>query len=184
MKLIKVLFGIILMAGIWACEDNYYTEGPIYYDLETRSIFYWVYPEDWRPYPDISNGWYDELTIDYIDDEVLDNGIVLFFVRSFDGADYWMSLPYTRTVYDNDIPFTQEFEAWSGYRTSLLQFYDSHPTTPLPPDWDMQIKVVIVRGTPDILSNVQLLKDEGHDAIMDYLDSVHGLNVKKEHSSK
>ncbi len=172
--IITLLF--VATQAIISCQGRTGPMGPPGYDGQDGSVyvstlFYTIQPRDWKLVDGEDNRWIDSRYSDLITQNVIDNGYVLFYLRSINGDDYWSLLPLTKVEYDNnERVFSTEYKAWYGLEDLELQFYDSHPTDPLPPDWDVEIKVVVVEGSTTFIDKFKKMNHSDYDAVINILN--------------
>ncbi len=173
-----LIMGLLLVAAqaFVSCRGNQGPMGPPGYDgkdgqgFYMNTLFYIIYPNDWKPIAGYDDRWIDSRYSTLITQNVIDNGSVLFYLRSFTGDDYWTQMPFTTVEYDKGgNVFSTEIKAWYGLSTLELELYDSHPNEPLAPDMDYEIKIVVVEGSTAFIDKFKKMDHSDYDAVMKML---------------
>ncbi len=128
------------------------------------SVSYIIYPSDW-----VADGfgkWYDRRTTPIIDKYIMDFGAVLFYLKSTNGNNTWTQLPSTAVYHDQvGNTYSEEYVPWYGVGMLEIQFYDTHPTTPLKPDWNCVIKVVVIDGNPAAMKKLKEVDTDNYEQV-------------------
>ena len=67
-----------------------------------------------------------------------------------------------------------------GMKDLELQFLDSHPTDPLPPNWVVEIKVVVVEGSTAFINKFGNMDHSDYNAVMKMLNQESGKSINSE----
>lgn len=162
---------VLLLFTAISCRGPEGPVGPPGYDAEVTTLFYSIQPRDWVRLQNDPHRWIDARQSNLITQDIIDYGAVFFYMQSINGDDYWTLLPLTTVDYDkNGDVYSTEYQPWYGLYDLEMQFYDSHPTDPLPPDWNVNIKVVIISGSDYFINEVKLLPPDDHDKLMEYVE--------------
>lgn len=177
-----LIMGLLFIAAqaFISCRGHEGPMGPPGYDgydgrdgqgVYMNTLFYTIEPRDWKLIAGTDNRWIDNRYSSLITQDVIDYGYVLFYLMSINGDYYWTQLPITTVEFDdNGNVFSTEYQTWYGLKDLELQFYDSHPTDPLPPDWDVNIKVVVVEGSTVFMDKFKKMDHSDHNAVMKMLE--------------
>lgn len=153
-----------------SCVDIEGPPGPSGKDASyfVKTLYYDIKPSDWIKSEE-DGVWYDVRESDYVNWNIVDNGAVLFYLKSLNN-DTWLLLPSTQIVRENDtLVYSTEYEPWYGVGELIIQWRDTHPTNPLPPDWTCTIKVVIIEGEPGKIQELKSLDPNDQQAIDTWL---------------
>ncbi len=136
-----------------ACEGPSGPPGPRGYDgidgrdgsIGMETIFFEMHRDDWLASSDDFGRWFYTIDMPEITKSVVDNGTVLCYRKS-DIAEYeaFEAMPITTLIRENGIQFTNEL--WYSHSIGKLDidWWDSHPTEPLSPGYNMYFKIVIL----------------------------------------
>ena len=152
------------------CVDIEGPPGPSGKDASyyVKTLYYDINPGDWIKSEE-EGVWYDIRESDYVTWSIVDYGAVLFYLKSLNN-DTWLLLPSTQIVTENDtLLYSTEYEPWYGVGELIVQWRDTHPVDPLPPDWTCTIKVVIIEGEPGKIEELKSLDPADQQAIDTWL---------------
>lgn len=172
---------IILTLSLNSCYmDN---NNPVVNDPDLNRFVtynYSIKANDWAPkVNDISTYLYLK-TIPDLTTGVINNGIVLTYLRSSSGTNTWVQLPMTNYYTDSKgVPYTIEYLPWHGVGQFELQYVDSHPN-PVAPSFDMEIRVVIIEGK-NYTTIIKKLDKSNYNLISNKLNE---LENQRNHSDK
>lgn len=177
----SILF-ILMIFSLSSCyvdRNNTIVENP---DLNRFVTYnYTIRANNWAPKLNDINTYLYLKTIPDLTPGVINNGIVLTYMRSSSGTNTWVQLPMTNYYTDaQGVPYTIEYLPWHGVGQFELQYVDSHPTNPVAPNFDMEIRVVIVEGL-NFTSSIKHLDKSNYNLISQKLNE---LNNKYNHSDK
>ncbi len=165
-KNIILSFAVLLGFLLLSCEGPEGPPGPQgpSGNANVWSLSYVIYPDDW-----IEDGfgfWYDQRSTPVIDQYVVDYGAVLFYLKDINGGNTYTQLPSTEIYRDEaGNVYSLEYAPWHGAGMLELQFYDTHPVNPYPPDWNCVIKVVIVDGNPAAMKKLKEIDTSSYDEV-------------------
>lgn len=132
---------------------------------------YIIRANDWAPKVNDINTYLYLKTIPDLTSGVINNGIVLTYMRSSSGTNTWVQLPMTNYYTDGQgVPYTIEYLPWHGIGQFELQYVDSHPN-PIAPNFDMEIRVVIVEGL-NYTSSIKNLDKSNYNLISSKLNEL------------
>ncbi|MDA3842966.1 MAG: hypothetical protein PF588_01190 [Candidatus Kapabacteria bacterium] len=152
MKKLSTLM-IVMFAVIFSISSCAGPEGPAGYDgydgeSDVKSIVYTINRSDWQAVPEEWGMWQHIRNSRFVTPDVVDNGCVIFYMRSNNATGTWGALPYTANFYtENDVQFAHEFDVWHGDGHLEIIFRDTHPDKPEVPASDIVIKAMIISGT-------------------------------------
>lgn len=154
----KFFLILILPFVLIACDSD---DNVIYHDsgdAYAEALVYNIQPTQWSPLGETDDTWFHVLVTNAVTHEVVNYGAVLFYIKDH-SSNYWQLIPDTFTGYDKDgNVYTYEYRSWYGFEELELQYRDSHPTSPIAPDWTTRVKVVIISGQDweDAIRNVNI----------------------------
>lgn len=160
-----IILTVILFIG---CVEE---SGPTYYEGGNAYIYTQLLTlnsENWTIYPDDEYTYYQEFENLEIDYDVLDYGAVICYMKTDFGYEM---LPVTSVFWTEEgVTYSHEFWFSYDYQSMIFNFTNTHPDESNPPDFNIDIKVVILVGdyvtqiknedisTPDKLENILNMK--------------------------
>ncbi|MFP4368201.1 MAG: hypothetical protein ACLFR2_01330 [Candidatus Kapaibacterium sp.] len=169
----RLLFALIIALFIGGCVGERGPTGPRGEgNAEIRTFFYNLNPADWQPTEAVDQ-WFIRINEPFITASVTDNGAVLCYYLSENGA--WSLMPITNNYYTPEGQIYSE-EFWFSYFDGFIDFdyRDMHPTEPLPPGGLIEIKAVIIENWSSVSSMI------GQDDIKTYDSLEAALNLKND----
>lgn len=145
---------------------------------EFKTVEFTVKPSDWQLDANQANKWTFKYNTSAITSEVELKGMVLIYMKSAN-KQTWQLMPYTFMDRDaNKNYYSTEYNSWWGVGQIEVQYTDTHPVTPLAPDFNVSYKVVVAR---DVYPAVLLVKDDIFKVIntIDHLTDLDRENRKK-----
>ncbi len=154
MKKITMLLSLSLafILTFSACEGPMGPSGPRGLDgmdgtggnTGMKTVFFNMAMQDWTPTGD-KGRWFYSLQMPEVTQDVVDNGAVLCYRRNIiNGIETFEAMPVTTLIEENGVLFSNEI--WYSHYNGYIDFdwWDSHPTEPLSPGYDMYFKIVIL----------------------------------------
>ncbi len=179
--LLAATFVVILLSS---CEGDRGPVGPSGNQgrgdgyTEFKTFEFTVTPNGWQKDPNLSNKWTFKYNTSAITSEVEEKGMVLIYMKS-SNKQTWQLLPYTFMDREaNGNYYSTEYNAWWGIEQIEVQYTDTHPITPLAPDFNVSYKVVVAR---DVYPALLLVKNDVYKVIntIDNLTELDKENRKK-----
>ncbi len=110
-----------------------------------ETIFFEMYQNDWFASSDQFGRWFYTINMPEITEDVVNNGAVLCYRRAnIPEYEAFEAMPITTLIREDGIQFTNEL--WYSHSVGKLDidWWDSHPTDPIAPGYDMYFKIVIL----------------------------------------
>lgn len=124
-------------------------------NANVNSMVFTITPSNWVK-ADEKGVWYVDVNAPLIDSYIMDYGAVIFYLKDIGGFNSWLSLPFTNVNYYQDsIEYLTIYEPWYDLGNLHIQWRDTHPVNPQPPDWDCVFKVVIIDGYPGLARKLE-----------------------------
>lgn len=150
MKKITLLLvlAVSFVFAFTACEGPVGPQGPPGYNGRDGNSSMSVFNYNLRSYQwqhDGGGRWYYSLEMPEVTPDVVDYGAVLCYreniingVRTYEAMPITTLLEYNGEIFTNELWYTH----YDGYVD--FEWLDTHPTDPLPPDYDMYFKIVVI----------------------------------------
>lgn len=120
-----------------------------HYNFEYENVFYTVYPEDWNIDGFNELSWGQDLSI--INNNVINNGMVLFYFRNMDNDDnVWEQMPSTKLYTDPEFPelnYSIEFHAEHDLKGFFVRYVVTDLLNERLIDYPIEVKVVVIDNT-------------------------------------
>lgn len=175
----KTIFSKLFAAAIFftltlaACEGPEGPRGPRGEDgldgqdgnANVKSEIFTINQEHWVESDDFGV-WYHVRETNLMTQDIVDYGAVLFYMKDANGINSWLSLPVTN-VFEDTLTgtYSTNLEPWHELGAYYIQWRDSHPEFPLPPDWDITIKAVAIEGAPANMRKLEAIDPSKYEEV-------------------
>ena len=167
-KLLCILSIIILPFIIQSCDisnSSYYDGGKadVQYDYAIlRTI-------NWEPNPNAQDLWYQNFKLTNNSNSLNAKANVLVYIRN--GDMFWEPIPMIRLLHTaNNVPYT--IELWYSYndRDILFEYRNSNPEGSVPPEYDYEVKIVVISELAKESIEHESINIENHDEVMRFIE--------------
>jgi|GEM_PF-3380812 len=146
----KLVLAVLSLAGIITLSSCDVSNTTIeeHYNFEYENIFYTVYPEDWNIDGFNELSWGQDLSI--INNNVINNGMVLFYYRNINNGEVWEQMPSTKLYTDPNFPelnYSIEFHAEHDLKGFFVRYVVTDLINERLIDYPIEVKVVVIDNT-------------------------------------
>jgi len=180
---ISILMAFVLSPLLFTSCDSNTTVVEEYYDFNYDMVFYNILPGDWTALAFNEYVWGQDT--DLINQDIINNGMVLFYYRNVNDGEFWRQMPSTELYFDDVNPefnYSKEFHPFHDPNGFEVKYFATDPQLLRPIDYVIELKVVVIDNSfTNVRSNIS---EEQNSGIYQDIPHEELILILKENGSK